>query len=152
MDKEFMTLYSVKEVAEMLGVTTRSVRNYLKSGALKGKRAGGQWRFSPEDVDAMMASAGREKAETDMSVGKFLENTDVLPEGSIRMCTVCDYYCSNRIDAEKKAGHLRAIITGMGVQGASFEYEFFRAKRKARFVFTGDGKFISQVVELINNE
>ena len=39
-------LYSVEEIAQMTSVTTRTIRNYLRNGILKGRKIGGQWRFS----------------------------------------------------------------------------------------------------------
>lgn len=44
-------LYSVEEIAQMTSVTTRTIRNYLRNGILKGRKIGGQWRFSLEDID-----------------------------------------------------------------------------------------------------
>ena len=46
--------YTVEEVAEKLGVTTRTIRNYQKTNQLKGTKIGGQWRFSYKDVASLM--------------------------------------------------------------------------------------------------
>ena len=45
-------LYDVRQVAAVLKVTERSVMNYLKSGALKGRKISGRWRFTREDIQA----------------------------------------------------------------------------------------------------
>nr|WP_258528957.1 MerR family transcriptional regulator [Enterococcus faecium] len=37
--------YSVNELAEQLGVTTRSIRNYLHEGKLKGQRSADNGNF-----------------------------------------------------------------------------------------------------------
>lgn len=42
--------YSSKEVAELLGVTTRSIRNYLRDGRLTGQKFAGKWHFTQDDV------------------------------------------------------------------------------------------------------
>ncbi|AUB54042.1 MULTISPECIES: helix-turn-helix domain-containing protein [Enterococcus] len=42
--------YSVNEVADMLDVTTRSIRNYIKSGKLTGLKIGGKWYFSTDNI------------------------------------------------------------------------------------------------------
>ena len=47
-------LYTVEEIAQMASVTTRTIRNYLRLGILKGRKIGGQWRFSQEDVTEML--------------------------------------------------------------------------------------------------
>lgn len=35
---EFKKLYTVEDVAKMTGLTTRTIRNYIKDGKLKGKK------------------------------------------------------------------------------------------------------------------
>lgn len=42
--------YSVQELADQLGVTTRSIRNYLHEGKLKGTKVGGKWKFSEQNL------------------------------------------------------------------------------------------------------
>lgn len=46
--------YSVNELAEILGVTTRSVRNYLREGKLQGVKVGGKWKFSEENLSEFL--------------------------------------------------------------------------------------------------
>lgn len=46
--------YSREEVADILGITTRSVSNYLKSGELVGYKVGMYWKFKAEDIDAFV--------------------------------------------------------------------------------------------------
>lgn len=42
--------WTIEELAEKLQVTTRTIRNYLKSGDLSGTKVGGQWRFTISDI------------------------------------------------------------------------------------------------------
>ncbi|MGW7094294.1 helix-turn-helix domain-containing protein [Streptomyces sp. NPDC054874] len=49
-------LYSVGEVAELLGLHVRTVRNYVRDGRLKAVRIGKQYRVHKEDLAAL---AGR---------------------------------------------------------------------------------------------
>ncbi|MGQ4446683.1 helix-turn-helix domain-containing protein [Streptomyces griseus] len=46
-------LYSVGEVAELLGLHVRTVRNYVREGRLKAVRIGKQYRISKEDFAAL---------------------------------------------------------------------------------------------------
>ena len=43
-------LYTKKEVAEMLGVTERTVWNYIKVGRLQAVMIGGKWKVSDENL------------------------------------------------------------------------------------------------------
>ncbi|MFH8872508.1 helix-turn-helix domain-containing protein [Streptomyces griseus] len=46
-------LYSVGEVAELLGLHVRTVRNYVRDGRLKAVRIGKQYRINKEDLAAL---------------------------------------------------------------------------------------------------
>ncbi|MFI5859865.1 helix-turn-helix domain-containing protein [Streptomyces sp. NPDC051546] len=53
MSDEGRDLYSVGEVAEMLGLHVRTVRNYVRDGRLKAVRIGKQYRISRADFEAL---------------------------------------------------------------------------------------------------
>lgn len=46
-------LYSVEQVAELLNLHVKTVRNYVREGRLKAVRIGKQYRISGEDLAAM---------------------------------------------------------------------------------------------------
>ncbi|MBQ6426229.1 MAG: MerR family transcriptional regulator [Clostridia bacterium] len=43
--------YNLNDLALMAGFTTRTLRNYLNQGLLKGEKTNGVWQFTAEDVD-----------------------------------------------------------------------------------------------------
>lgn len=53
-------LLTLREAAEVLRLTTRTVRKYLKRGEIKGKIIGKRWRFRRVDVDAFYENAPSE--------------------------------------------------------------------------------------------
>jgi len=48
-------LFTVDQVALVLGVSRRSVMNYIKRGQLAGVKIGGKWRFTAETLRRFMA-------------------------------------------------------------------------------------------------
>src|SRR5438552_15789825 len=46
-------LYSVEQVADLLNLHVRTVRNYVREGKLKAVRIGKQYRIAREDLEAM---------------------------------------------------------------------------------------------------
>lgn len=46
-----MKYYTTNEVAEILGVTVRTVYNYMADGKLKAYKIGWTWRFKEEDIE-----------------------------------------------------------------------------------------------------
>jgi len=49
-----MKVYTVEEIAEILKVSTFTVRNYIKSGKLKAINTGGAVRVSEENLKAFI--------------------------------------------------------------------------------------------------
>lgn len=52
MDHSEQRLYSVDQVADLLGLHVRTVRGYVRDGRLKAVRIGKQYRISREDLEA----------------------------------------------------------------------------------------------------
>jgi excisionase family DNA binding protein len=57
MPKEIMgvTLYTLPEAVEILGVTSVTVRSYLKQGKLKGQKIGRKWHITAESLKAFVS-------------------------------------------------------------------------------------------------
>lgn len=49
-----MKYYTREEVADILGVTARTVYNYVRDGKLKGYRISNRWLFKEEDIDTFV--------------------------------------------------------------------------------------------------
>lgn len=62
MQREFL---NIKQVQQILGISERTVFRYIKSGELKGFKAGRAWKFEPADIDAFV-EARRRKAEEEL--------------------------------------------------------------------------------------
>ena len=48
--------YNLNEVAMITGLTTRTLRNYLKLDLLTGEKIDGNWSFTDEEMDAFMSN------------------------------------------------------------------------------------------------
>jgi len=55
-----VTLYDIKEVADMLSVTTTSIHNYIRKGLLIGQKIGGRWYISEENVKTFVNGGVKE--------------------------------------------------------------------------------------------
>lgn len=47
--------YSINDVALITGLTTRTLRNYIKMDLLHGEKVEGNWQFTPEQLTAFMS-------------------------------------------------------------------------------------------------
>lgn len=55
-DIKRMKLFTIGEVAEILGVSIRTVRRYIKSGVIHPIQLGQAYRFSMEEIHRFMES------------------------------------------------------------------------------------------------
>jgi len=58
MSKELPTIYTLKEVQEILGVTQRTLYRWIDAGSLKAFKAGRTWRVSEEALQEFINQGG----------------------------------------------------------------------------------------------
>lgn len=51
-------LFDVRQAALILGVSVRTVNNYIRSGRLQGSKVGGKWRFTGDALQRLMRGDG----------------------------------------------------------------------------------------------
>lgn len=72
-------LYTVADVAELTGLTSRTIRNYLKDGTLRGRKIGVQWRFTEEDINRLFSEVdgeGQKVIHTEDVISAFVKETE----------------------------------------------------------------------------
>lgn len=52
-------LLTLREAAEVLRLSTRTMREYVQRGEIEGRLIGGRWRFRRAGLDAFFANAPR---------------------------------------------------------------------------------------------
>ena len=130
-------LYSVEEVAEMTAVTTRTIRNYLRNGILKGTKIGGQWRFRQEDVMRMLNqenSVSDFRENSGRIVRAFLDEQYTPFSESVSVCTVADIACAKE-QAKAMSKTLCELWKQAHIQGITFRYDYLEDSEAARFTF-----------------
>ena len=50
-------LLTLREAAEVLRISTRTMREYVRRGEIEGRIIGGRWRFRRADLDSFFANA-----------------------------------------------------------------------------------------------
>ncbi|MBV9507920.1 MAG: helix-turn-helix domain-containing protein [Acidobacteriia bacterium] len=84
-------LYSVEQVAELLGLHVKTVRNYVREGRLKAVRIGKSYRIAREDLEALTGRSGasldREPVprQRHVDVSSIVEIDVISPDMAIRL-------------------------------------------------------------------
>lgn len=153
---EFEKLYTVEDIARMTMLTTRTIRNYLKEGLLTGRKVGGQWRFTKQEVESLFENNSVEedmKNNRRQEVMDFIDgiNTDV--DGEIQLCTIADYYCPDLTVTQELSNRFCEIISSRPETAhLRYFYEYIDKEQKARYTFFGAPVFIKSMVAVLEDE
>lgn len=71
-------LYSVEQVASLLGLHVRTVRNYVREGRLKAVRIGKQYRIAGGDLEAMTGRPARERVDEPVRRHRHIEVSSIV--------------------------------------------------------------------------
>jgi len=150
----FEKLYTVDDIAKMTLLTTRTIRTYLKDGLLVGRKVGGQWRFTKEDINKLFENSAVSKQINDsyrQDILDFIDgvNTDIT--GDMQTCSVVDYYCSEHAKAHELFEKIKTTALTINSNNR-FYYEYIESQQKARYTFFGTPSFIISAMEVIELE
>ena len=144
-------LYSVEEIAQITSVTTRTIRNYLRNGILKGRKIGGQWRFSLEDIETMMNQTnGAFQENSRRIVGDFIDSVYTPFPQSISVCTIADVPCT-----QEKAAQISKTLCALWNQPASrgtFRYDYLEDAQTARYTLIAPIELVQTALALLQQE
>lgn len=139
-----MEFYTINEVAMMTGLTTRTLRNYLKMGFLEGEKVDGAWQFCAEDITAFIENPNVKpsiQAKKKALVFDFLAQ-DTKRENEI--CTILDLY-ADEAEAEEVCAFFCQTINCSA--GGKLHFSFERNGKNTRIILTG---YEEAVMEILN--
>ena len=152
-------LYTVEDIAKMTSLTTRTIRNYLKDGTLKGRKIGGQWRFMKEDLMNFIESGNYVNNVSDKNredVLDFLDGVNTFADniGEIQTCTIVDLYQDAKIIKNKLDKLGEFIESFNGTEKAknnwmSFHYEWIESESKGRMVIFAKPQYIIEALKIL---
>jgi len=139
-------LYSVEQVAELLGLHVRTVRNYVRDGRLKAVRIGKQYRISRANLAELTGS----------SVGKTVQ-ASTRRQRAVAVSTVVQIDAIGRADADRLSILLTTASMGRDPSGPNLRlqtiYDEERASMKiVIFGGTADTAELLKLVDVIAQE
>ena len=135
-----MTYYSIDDLAMMTGLTTRTLRSYIKSGVLRGDKAAGRWRFTKEDFGAFLGDAAVRKAlraRRNAVVSDFLGETAKKADAA---CVILDFAATDE-EGERIAGFFTAGVNRL----TGVELCYSRQRGMSRVILTGEREAVTRL-------
>ena len=134
-------IYNLNDIAEMTGFTTRTLRNYLNQGLLKGSKSNGVWQFTAEEVGKFFSEPYVKeglKIKRTSAVFDFLADTKKKSE---RSCVILDIPCEL-----KKANALSAFFCEQMDQASDTVFSFGWDNSMARVILSGAADQIGKIM------
>jgi len=100
---EDITVYNVKEISELLGITQVTIREYIKQGRLRAKKIAGEWRITGDALRDFLSADKIEDRERDpeFSTAKsLLKHSGKWKGPKEEYERILEYIKDNRTDAE----------------------------------------------------
>ena len=143
-DKNMNEYYTINDVATMTGLTTRTVRNYIKLGMLDGEKVDGVWKFTLENVSAFMVDKNVQpsiQAKKNGVVFDFLANQHKKVN---EICTILDFPVSEEEAMEITAFFCKEVSVP-GVENMNFKFSY--SNGIARVILKGTEDFVVEVMK-----
>ena len=100
---EDITVYNVKEISELLGITQVTIREYIRQGRLRAKKIAGEWRITGDALRDFLSADKIEDRERDpeFSTAKsLLKHSGKWKGPKEEYERILEYIKDNRTDAE----------------------------------------------------
>ena len=141
--------YTINEVATMTGLTTRTIRNYLKSGLISGEKVDGVWSFSSEDFCAMLNNPAIKpsiQAKNNAVVYDFIaDDRKTINE----ICTILDL-CVDDNEAEEISQFFCDTINSYQDSG-NLSFKFEKHNRNVRVILSGTEETVMEILNKYYN-
>jgi excisionase family DNA binding protein len=152
--EEFEKLYTVEDIAKMTSFTSRTIRNYLKDGSLQGRKIGGQWRFTTEDIKRLFDNSSflhNLSSNNRQNILNFMDGTYNVVQGKVQVCAIVDCYCENPEAGKQIYEKLATAINKRDTNSppVKFNYDFIENRNRARFTLFGNPDYIIETLQLL---
>lgn len=137
--------YTINEISIMTGLTTRTIRNYLKSGLINGEKINGIWMFSHVDFSDMLANPAIKpsiQAKNNAVVYDFLVDNKKKIN---KICTIIDLYIDDTESNETSEFFCNTINSLSETGELSFKFE--KNGRNVRVILSGTEE---TVIDILN--
>lgn len=143
-----MSTYTINDIATMTGLSTRTVREYMKLGFLSGEKENGVWRFTGEAVGALFANsavAPSIKAKRNALVYDFMLDEKKKND---ELCAVLDLMAEGK-DAMDISGFFCSAINSGEFSGLAFSFE--HSGKNARVIVKGPAEEVLGIMNAYYN-
>ncbi|MBQ3295848.1 MAG: helix-turn-helix domain-containing protein [Erysipelotrichaceae bacterium] len=134
--------YNLNEISVMCDLSTRTLRNYLNQGLLKGNKIDGAWAFTLQDIEQFLKEPFVKESiriKRNSKVLYFLADRDRKNDQS---CTIID-----RKVTVTQGNELSDFFCELMKEAEGVEFSYDYSKGNCRIILTGDHDQIRKIMK-----
>lgn len=134
-------MYNLNDLAMMTGLTTRTLRNYIKLGVLNGEKIDGSWQFTDEEVDEFFSDNGVKqslRAHRHAAVYDFLAD---MSKKANRACLILDFAVPDEEGEEISTFFCNKV----NADGADVTFSYSRDRGLSRVILSGSEDSVTEI-------
>ena len=140
-------MYTIEQLSMMTGLTTRTLRNYLRSGLLRGSKDTGIWQFTEEQVSEFIRHPSvRPSIRTKQHaiLFDFLAEQDQTEN---ELCVLLD-----RTLDETEAGKTADFFCSEACRLSHVRFAYSYASGKAHYILKGAEADVSRIMAELSRQ
>ena len=134
--------YDLNDVAMMTGFTTRTLRNYLTQGLLKGEKENGAWRFTAADLDAFFSEPFVKEGLRIKRSGAVFDFLADRKKPAARTCVILDIPASL-----KKSNAISSFFCARMNEAEDVSFTFDTDKGVCRVILSGEAEQVAKIMQ-----
>lgn len=138
------TKYTLNQVAVMTGLSTRTLRNYLKSGLVNAEKTDGVWLFSVENFESLLTTPAVKssiRAKNKSVIYDFIADNRKKEN---KICTVLDIRCDDDEGQEISQFFCDTINGSYSEPDIIFKFEKYG--NNVRIILSGGEEIVSDLL------
>lgn len=139
--------YTITDIAEMTGLSTRTIRNYIKNGLLSGNKKDRTWIFNENQISQFFLEPFVRQSiqiKNDSIVHDYMINTQKKVNS---VCSIFDYVIENNEDAMLLCKKIIEHINSKQYGEIKFSFQYDDKSKIARVIITGETELILNMMQ-----
>ena len=135
--------YNINQLAMITGLTTRTLRNHLKLGLLKGEKIDGNWSFTEEELEQYIKDPNIAQAIAAKQHAVIYDFLSDPFKKTNRVCTILDF----PVSAEEALGIATFFSREITDHGSDIEFRYINERHYARFILSGSEEQVTDLMK-----
>jgi len=142
--------YSIADVATITMLSTRTIRNYIKSEFLIGDKLNGNWIFSPENIGLFLENENVKPSIMAKKNGIVYDFISDNKKSEDKVCSVYDYPVESSAEADVICKNMLLLVNSEVYDGIQFSYQYVEKNKMVRIIITGNTNQVTELVKIFH--